>query len=112
MGVLLRVITIVVVLSLTAAVAESASPTEFATRFLRITALAAPATLTTLMLWCAERRAVPPLDVRLQRAIAWVTPALVAYAASLLFGEAATPWTPVAHGLAAPRTGRWHPALL
>ena len=59
MGVLLRVITIVVVLSLTAAVAESAGPTEFATRFLRITALAAPATLTTLMLWCAERRAVP-----------------------------------------------------
>jgi two-component system, LytTR family, sensor histidine kinase AlgZ len=100
MGVLLRVITIVVVLSLTAAVAESAGPTEFATRFLRITALAAPATLITLMLWCAERRAVPALHVRLQRAIAWVTPALVAYAASALFGEGA-PWTPLAQGLVA-----------
>lgn len=97
MGVLLRVIAIVVVLSLTAAVAESASPTEFVTRFLRITALAAPATLITLMLWCAERRAVPALDVRLQRAIAWATPALVAYGASVLFGEG-TPWTPLAQG--------------
>jgi two-component system sensor histidine kinase AlgZ len=100
MGVLLRVIAIVVVLSLTAAVAESASPTEFATRFLRITALAAPVTLITLMLWCAARRAVPGLDVRLQRTIAWATPAVVAYAASSLFGDG-TPWTPLAQGLVA-----------
>jgi len=64
-------------------------------------ALAAPATLTTLMLWCAERRAVPLLDVRLQRAIAWATPALVAYAASQLFAEGGTNWTPFSHGLAA-----------
>ncbi len=105
MGVLLRVIAIVVAISLTAALAESSSPAEFAARFLRITALAVPATLTTLMLWCAERRAAPVLDVRLQRAIAWVTPGLVGYAASLLFAEAAASWTPLAHGLAAVSLG-------
>ncbi len=57
------------------------------------------------MLWCAERRAAPVLDVRLQRAIAWVTPGLVGYAASLLFAEAAASWTPLAHGLAAVSLG-------
>jgi hypothetical protein len=54
MGVLLRVIAIVVALSLTAALADSASPAKFAEQFLRITAIAAPPP-TTLMLWCAER---------------------------------------------------------
>jgi hypothetical protein len=41
-------------------------------------AFIAPATLATLMLWCAARRLAPPLDVGLQRAIARAIPAVVA----------------------------------
>ena len=105
MGVLLRVIAIVVTLSLIAALADSASPGEFATQFLRITAIAAPATLTTLMLWCAERRLLPEFDIVLQRAMAWLTPALVAYGMTLMLRESIGPWTPVAHAIAAAALG-------
>jgi hypothetical protein len=56
MGVLLRVIGIVVALSLIAALADALSPADTLAQFLRITSIAAPATLITLMLWCAERR--------------------------------------------------------
>jgi two-component system sensor histidine kinase AlgZ len=101
MGVLLRVIAIVVALSLTAAVAESSGPSDIAAGFLRLMSLAAPATLTTLMLWCAERRALPALDVGLQRAIAWLTPALVTYVFSSLFRESNLAWTSQAHATAA-----------
>jgi two-component system sensor histidine kinase AlgZ len=100
MGVLLRVIAIVVALSLMAALADSTSPADFAEQFLRITAIAAPATLTTLMLWCAERRALPLLDLMLQRTIAWLTPGLVAYGMTLVLREPGGPWTPIAHALA------------
>jgi two-component system sensor histidine kinase AlgZ len=101
MGVLLRVIGIVVALSLTAAVADADGPAEFVGQFLRISSIAAPATLTTLMLWCAQRRAMPILGVSVQRAIAWLTPALVTYVLSVLFRETGTPWTPFGHALAA-----------
>jgi two-component system sensor histidine kinase AlgZ len=101
MGVLLRVIVIVVALSLTASVADSAGPMEAVANFLRMMSLAAPATLTTLMLWCAERRALPALDPALQRAVAWLTPGLVAYGFSVLFRESTLAWTPVADAVAA-----------
>ncbi len=100
MGVLMRVIGIVVALSLTAAVADAAGPREFVGQFLAVTAVAAPATLTTLMLWCAERRGMPLLSVPLQRAIAWLTPGLVAYAFSVVFRDGAGAWTPIGHALA------------
>jgi two-component system sensor histidine kinase AlgZ len=108
MGVLLRGISIVVALSLTAAVADAESPVEFAAQFLRIMSIAAPATLTTLMLWCAERRGLPQLAVPVQRAVAWVTPALVTWLLSLVFRDAATPWLPVGHAL---RERAFSPAL-
>jgi two-component system, LytTR family, sensor histidine kinase AlgZ len=101
MGVLLRVIGIVVALSLTAAVADASGPAETLDQFLRITSLAAPVTLTSLMLWCAERRGLPPVSVAVQRAIAWVTPALVTYVVSSLMRQGAGAWTPVGHALAA-----------
>jgi len=100
MGVLMRVIGIVATISLTAAVADAASPAEAVGGFLHITSLAAPATLTTLMLWCAERRALPPLDAPLQRAVAWSTAALVAYVFTLVLRVDAGPWMPFGHALA------------
>jgi two-component system sensor histidine kinase AlgZ len=100
MGVLLRVIGIVVALSLAAAAAVAAGPADVLEQFLRITSLAAPATLATLMLWCAERRALPTLSVPTQRAIAWLTPALLTYVLSLLLRQGAGPWTPFGHALA------------
>ncbi|HTN50666.1 MAG TPA: histidine kinase [Burkholderiaceae bacterium] len=105
MGVLMRVIGIVVALTLTAAVADAASPAEAVSAFLNITALAAPATLTTLMLWCAERRALPLISVPLQRAIAWLTPGLVAYAFTLALRGDAGPWVPIGHALAGAALG-------
>jgi two-component system sensor histidine kinase AlgZ len=101
MGVLLRVIGIVVALSLTAAVADAASPAETLAQFLRITSIAAPATLTTLMLWCAELRALPVLTVPVQRAVAWATPAVVSLLLSSLLRESTSAWTPIGHALAA-----------
>ncbi len=100
MGVLLRVIGIVVALSLTAAVADAANPADAVAGFLHITSLAAPATLTTLMLWCAERRGLPPLDAPLQRVVAWTTAALVTYVFTLMLRVDAGPWMPLGHALA------------
>ena len=62
MGVLLRVIGIVVALSMAAAAADAASPASALEQFLRITSIAAPATLATLMFWCAARRGLPALS--------------------------------------------------
>lgn len=100
MGVLMRVIGIVAAISLTAAVADAATPAEAVGGFLHITSLAAPATLTTLMLWCAERRGLPQLDAPLQRAVAWSTAALVAYVFTLVLRVDAGPWMPFGHALA------------
>jgi two-component system sensor histidine kinase AlgZ len=105
MGVLMRVIGIVVALSLTAAVADAANPAEAVTGFFNIIALAAPVTLTTLMLWCAERRALPLYSVPLQRAIAWLTPALILYVFTLVLRSEAGTWLPVAHALAGAAVG-------
>ena len=99
MGVLVRVIGIVVALSMAAAAADAASPANALEKFLRVTSFVAPATLATLMFWCAERRGLPALAAPLQRAIAWLTPALAAYVLSLLMREGAG-WTPLGHALA------------
>jgi two-component system sensor histidine kinase AlgZ len=102
MGVLLRVIAIVVALAGTAAAGDADGPADALTRFLRVIALAAPATLTTLMLWCLLRRTLPATGVGVQRALAWVTPAAVTFALAQFFRDAhATPWTPLGEALAA-----------
>jgi two-component system sensor histidine kinase AlgZ len=100
MGVLLRVIGIVVALALTAAAADADSPSDFIERLLRVTSLAAPATLSTLMLWCLLRRTLPVTSVPLQRALAGLTPAVVTWLLSQLFRDGAGPWTPLGHALA------------
>jgi len=100
MGVLLRVIGIVVALSATAAVADAAGLADAIDQLLRITALAAPVTLVTLMLWCGERRGLPPLSPGVQRAVAWLTPALVTYALAALMRQG-SPSAPVGQALAA-----------
>lgn len=99
MGVLVRAIGIVVALSLAAAAADAASAASAFAQFLRVTSFAAPVTLATLMLWCLGRRGLPALDMPLQRAIAWLIPALVAYLLALLMREGAG-WTPLGHALA------------
>jgi two-component system sensor histidine kinase AlgZ len=97
--VLLRVIGIVVALSLTAAVADAATPGEALQQFLRITSTAAPATLATLMLWCAARRGLPPVSVPMQRAVAWLAPAVATFVMALLLRDGGS-WAPVGHALA------------
>lgn len=101
MGVLLRAIGIVVALSLIAAVGDSVAPDEALRNFLRITAIAAPATLSTLMLWCLARRILPPVSPKTQRAIAWVIPALLVYLLAGAFGGAGGGWNALAQALAA-----------
>jgi two-component system, LytTR family, sensor histidine kinase AlgZ len=105
MGVLLRVIGTVVALALTAALAISTSAGHAVERFLAMMAFVAPATLATLMLWCAARRLAPPLDVGLQRAIARAIPAVVAMTMAAAFGAAGDAWNVVAQTLAAALLG-------
>jgi two-component system sensor histidine kinase AlgZ len=101
MGVLLRVISIVVTLSLIAAVGDSAAPDDAIRSFLRITSVAAPATLATLMLWCLARRALPATSLNSQRAIACLIPALVVYLLATAFAPPGQGWTALAQALAA-----------
>ena len=101
MGVLVRAICIVSALALTAAVADAPDPAAFFNDFLRAVSVAAPATLTTMMAWCALRRGLPIVPVPLQRALAWCTPAAITYVMSVMLRDTATPWTPVGHALAA-----------
>lgn len=105
MGVLVRAICIVTALALTAAVADAPDPAAFFNDFLRAVSVAAPATLTTLMAWCALRRGLPIVPVPLQRALAWCTPAAITYVMSVMLRDTATPWTPVGHALAAFASG-------
>ena len=72
---------VVVALALTAAVAGRADAGRLRSPGAH-QSLAALATLTSLMLWCAERRGLPPLDAPLQRVVAWTTAALVTYVVS------------------------------
>jgi two-component system sensor histidine kinase AlgZ len=102
MGVLLRVIAIVVALAGTAAVADADGPRDALERFLRVIAIAAPATLATLMLWCMLRRVLPATGVGVQRALAWVTPVAVTFVFAQLFRDGhGTPWMPLGQSLAA-----------
>ena len=101
MGVLLRVITIVVLLSLVASIADSQSPADALRAFLRISAMAAPATLATLMLWCLARRSLPTVPIAWQRALACLAPALVTFVLSNGFAVAGDGWGPFAHALTA-----------
>jgi two-component system sensor histidine kinase AlgZ len=101
MGVLLRVIAIVVLLSLVAAIADSHSPADAIRAFLKVSAIAAPATLATLMLWCLVRRAVPAAPIAWQRVLACLAPAAVTYVLSAGFAVAGEGWGPFAQALAA-----------
>ncbi|MGH6623948.1 MAG: sensor histidine kinase [Burkholderiaceae bacterium] len=84
-----------------AAVADSPSPDDALRGFLRITAVAAPATLATLMLWCVARRWLPLQTVSVQRVVAWLIPAAVTAVLSSYLAAPGSGWTPFAHGLAA-----------
>ncbi len=101
MGVLVRAILVVSVLVVIASLADSTDPAGFFQDFLRAFSVVAPATLTTLMAWCALRRGLPEVPVHLQRALAWLTPALLTWLLSVLMRDAITPWTRVGHALAA-----------
>ena len=98
MGVLLRVIGTVAALALMAAVGASRSMQDALTSLLRLMSFVAPTTLMTLMLWCAARRMLPPLDVSLQRGISCLIPAIVAVGVALLFQMPGGEWAALAHG--------------
>jgi two-component system sensor histidine kinase AlgZ len=92
MGVLLRVLGTVFALAAVAALAGSASPPDAVNALLRTMSFVAPTTLATLMLWCAARRSLPLLAVPVQRVIAWLIPAVLAFVVSLLFDAPAGAW--------------------
>jgi two-component system sensor histidine kinase AlgZ len=101
MGVLLRVLGTVFALAAVAALADSASAPEAVAALLRAMSYAAPTTLATLMLWCAARRSLPLISVALQRVVAWLIPAALAFLVALLFDAPGGAWGAVAHGTAA-----------
>jgi two-component system, LytTR family, sensor histidine kinase AlgZ len=101
MGVLLRVIGTIVALALAGSLAGSGSATDAYERLLAAMAYIAPTTLLTLMLWCAARRLLPPLDVVAQRAIAWAIPAAVAWLIAVTFSVAGAGWQVAALAAAA-----------
>jgi two-component system sensor histidine kinase AlgZ len=97
MGVLLRVLGTVSALAAVAALADSAAAPEAIASLLRIMSFAAPTTLATLMLWCAARRSLPVLGVPMQRVVAWMIPATLAFVLALLFGADGGTWAALAH---------------
>jgi two-component system sensor histidine kinase AlgZ len=101
LGVLLRAVGFVSAIAVVAALVAAPSWTRALDSLLLTLSFAAPGTLATLMLWCLARRSLPPLDVRVQRVVAWVTAGLVAAFIALLFGAHGGPWAVSAHFLAA-----------
>src|SRR5512137_1642930 len=97
MGVLLRAIGTVFALGAAASLADSASAPEALAALLRTMSYAAPTTLATLMLWCAARRSLPPIDVQLQRVVAWLIPGVLASVVALVFGTPGGTWSALAH---------------
>ena len=58
---------------------SSRASTQFAAAFLELAAIVEPTTLLTLLGWCLLRRSGLAISAPMQRAIAWLLPALMAY---------------------------------
>jgi two-component system sensor histidine kinase AlgZ len=97
LGVLLRAIGFVFALAVAAALGGSITAGDGIDALLRTMSFAVPATLSTLMLWCAARRSLPALRMPAQRAVAWLIPAGSSAAIALLFAAPGGGWAVLAH---------------
>jgi two-component system sensor histidine kinase AlgZ len=83
LGTLLRVSAGVNIVALIGTLAATSESGQFSAAFLSTAAVLEPVTLLTLLAWCALRRLLERLpsttSAGAQRALAWVTPALIAY---------------------------------